>query len=125
MLGKEDAIANVAVRDLEVAKRFYADTLGLEQVDEEGGEVAIFRSGHSMINVYRSRYAGTNQATAVTWPVGDHLEEIVSKLKAKGVEFEHYDMPDLTRKGDIHIAGEMRVAWFKDPDGNILNMISG
>ena len=125
MLGKEDAIANVAVRDLEVAKRFYADTLGLEQVDEEGGEVAIFRSGHSMINVYRSRYAGTNQATAVTWPVGDHLEEIVSKLKAKGVEFEHYDMPDLTREGDIHIAGDMKVAWFKDPDGNILNVISG
>jgi hypothetical protein len=60
----------------------------------------------------------------VTWSVGDELEDIVSKLKAKGVKFEHYDMPQMTRKGDIHIAGDMKVAWFKDPDGNILNVMN-
>jgi catechol 2,3-dioxygenase-like lactoylglutathione lyase family enzyme len=124
MLGNREAIANVAVKDLEVAKRFYADTLGLKQVDQEGDEVAIFRSGGSTLNVYRSQFAGTNQATAVTWTVGDDLEEIVSKLKAKGVKFEHYDMPEMTRKGDVHIGGDMKVAWFKDPDGNILNVIN-
>jgi catechol 2,3-dioxygenase-like lactoylglutathione lyase family enzyme len=124
MLGKRDAIANVAVKNLEVAKRFYSETLGLQQVDGQGDEVAVFQSGQSTLNVYRSQFAGTNQATAVTWSVGDELEDIVSKLKAKGVKFEHYDMPQMTRKGDIHIAGDMKVAWFKDPDGNILNVMN-
>jgi hypothetical protein len=75
--------------------------------------------------VYRSKYAGTNQATAVTWVVGDEVENVVRALKAKGVKFEHYDMPGMKRTGDIHIGGEMKVAWFKDPDGNILNVVSG
>ena len=47
----------------------------------------------------------------------------VAELKAKGVTFEHYDdLPGLTRKGDIHRAGDFRVAWFKDPAGNILSV---
>jgi IS30 family transposase len=46
-------------------------------------------------------------------------------LKAKGVTFEHYDLPDTRREGDVHISGHMKIAWFKDPDGNILNIVSG
>ena len=84
----------------------------------------VFKSGNSTINVYQSQYAGTNQATAVTWIVGEDVEEIVRALKAKGVTFEHYDMPDMTREGDVHVGGNMKVAWFKDPDGNILNIVS-
>jgi catechol 2,3-dioxygenase-like lactoylglutathione lyase family enzyme len=124
MLGNRDAVANVAVKNLEAAKRFYSETLGLQQVHAEGDEVAVFKSGHSTLNVYRSQYAGTNKATAVTWSVGNELEEIVDKLKAKGVKFEHYDLPGMTRKGDIHAADTLKVAWFKDPDGNILNVIN-
>jgi catechol 2,3-dioxygenase-like lactoylglutathione lyase family enzyme len=124
MLSSQDAVANVAVRDLEAAKRFYSRTLGLEQVHSEGDEVAVFKSGNSLLNVYRSKFAGTNQATAVTWSVGSELDEIVRTLKAKGVTFEHYDMPGMKHEGDIHVAGHMRVAWFKDPDGNILNVIN-
>ncbi len=48
----------------------------------------------------------------------------VRNLDTKGVTFEHYDMPDMTHEGDVHVAGDMRVAWFKDPDGNILNLVS-
>lgn len=59
----------------------------------------------------------------MTWTVGD-VEGVVSELKARGVTFEHYDLPDTTLEGDIHIAGDMKVAWFKDPDGNILNIAS-
>jgi catechol 2,3-dioxygenase-like lactoylglutathione lyase family enzyme len=125
MLGNKDAVANLAVKNLEVAKKFYEDTLGLTQVGAEGKELIVFKSGNSTINVYRSKYAGTNQATAVTWVVGDGLEEVVRALKAKGVTFEHYDMPGMTRKGDVHVAGNMKVAWFKDPDGNILNIVNG
>lgn len=124
MLGNKDAAANIAVKNLEIAKKFYEDTLGLIQVAAEGQEVIVLKSGNSTVNVYRSQYAGTNKATTVTWVVGEDIESVVQQLKAKGITFEHYDMPGVTRVGDVHIAGDMKVAWFKDPDGNILNISS-
>jgi catechol 2,3-dioxygenase-like lactoylglutathione lyase family enzyme len=124
MLGDKDAAANIAVKNLETAKKFYEDTLGLTQMGAEGQEVIVYKSGNSTVNVYQSQYAGTNQATAVTWMVGEDIEGVVQQLKAKGIIFEHYDMPGVTREGDVHIAGDMKVAWFKDPDGNILNIAS-
>jgi catechol 2,3-dioxygenase-like lactoylglutathione lyase family enzyme len=123
MLGKTNATANIAVKDLATAKKFYEGTLGLKQVDAEGDEVIVMKSGDTLINVYRSQYAGTNKATAVTWAVGDEIGRIVKALKDKGVTFEHYDMPGTTLEGDIHVGHGMKVAWFKDPDGNILNLI--
>ncbi|GAA4357567.1 VOC family protein [Variovorax defluvii] len=124
MLGNKEAVANLAVKDLERARQFYEEILGLTPVEEEGDEVIVFQSGVSTLNVYRSEFAGTNQATAVTWAVGDEIEALVSALRAKGVRFEHYEMPDMRLEGDIHVSGDMRVAWFKDPDGNILNLIN-
>lgn len=123
MLGHTDAVANVAVKNLDAARMFYRDTLGLTQVDQEGDEFIVFKSGKSLLNVYRSDYAGTNKATAVTWTV-DNVRDEVKALKGKGVAFEHYDLPGTKLDGDIHVAGEMQVAWFKDPDGNILNLIN-
>ena len=125
MLGNINAVANLAVKDLAVARRFYEGTLGLTQVDAQGEEVIVYRSGTTRINVYRSSFAGTNQATAVTWSVDGDIERLVAALKAKGVRFEHYDMPDTKLVGDLHVMGDMKVAWFKDPDGNILNLING
>ena len=124
MLGDKDAAANIAVKNLEIAKKFYEDTLGLTQVAAEGQEVIVLKSGNSTVNVYRSQYAGTNKSTTVTWVVGEDIESVVQQLKAKGITFEHYDMPGVTREGDVHIAGNMKVVWFKDPDGNILNIAS-
>jgi catechol 2,3-dioxygenase-like lactoylglutathione lyase family enzyme len=124
MLGNKDAVANIAVKNLDTAKKFYEDTLGLTPVGAEDQEVIVFKSGNSTVYVYQSQYAGTNKATAVTWVVGDDVGGIVQQLKAKGITFEHYDMPGITRDGDVHIAGDMKVAWFKDPDGNILNIIN-
>ena len=85
--------------------------------------MVVYESGDTLINVYRSQFAGTNKATAVTWTVGDEIGSIAKALKAKGVAFEHYDMPGTTLEGDIHVGYGMKVAWFKDPDGNILNLI--
>lgn len=124
MLGNKEAVANIAVKDLDRARKFYEETLGLTPIETEGDEQIVFQSGVSTLNVYRSQYAGTNQATAVTWSVGNEIETLVSALKAKGVRFEHYDMPDARLEGDLHVFGEMKVAWFKDPDGNILNLIN-
>jgi catechol 2,3-dioxygenase-like lactoylglutathione lyase family enzyme len=125
MLDQWDAIANVAVKDLDTARRFYEQTLGLVPVHNEGGELIVYRSGKTVLNVYRSQYAGTNQATAVTWVVGDQLDAVVRQLKERGVRFEHYDLPGLKREGDVHVGDDMKVAWFKDPDGNILNVVTG
>ncbi|TPL91234.1 VOC family protein [Mesorhizobium sp. B2-3-12] len=123
MLANSNATANLAVKDLAKAKAFYEGTLGLEQVHDEGGELIVYKSGDTTINVYRSQFAGTNKATAVTWMVGDKIADVVNALRSKGVAFEHYEMPGLTMEGDLHVGGGMKVAWFKDPDGNILNLV--
>lgn len=123
MLGNIDVSANLAVRDLAAARRFYEETLGLKQIGSEGEELIVYRSGKTTLNVYKSKEAGTNKATAITWSVDD-IDQAVRDLKSKGVTFEHYDMPGMKREGDIHRGGRMKVAWFKDPDGNILNLAS-
>jgi catechol 2,3-dioxygenase-like lactoylglutathione lyase family enzyme len=124
MLGGKVAAATLAVSDMERARDFYESTLGLEPLQEEMGSV-LYKSGSSMLLVYPSEYAGTNQATAATWAAGDDFDAIVQQLKSKGVSFEHYDdLPDTTREGDVHAMGELKGVWFKDPDGNILSLVN-
>ncbi|HJP87156.1 MAG TPA: VOC family protein [Gemmatimonadaceae bacterium] len=122
MLGAKDATATVAVKDLGVAKKFYEGSVGLKPLPTQEPEVVNYKTGNSTLLVYRSQFAGTNKATAVTWSV-DNTEEEVRALKSKGVVFEHYDMPGATLKGDVHVMGSMKAAWFKDPDGNILAIV--
>jgi catechol 2,3-dioxygenase-like lactoylglutathione lyase family enzyme len=124
MLGSKQAATNIAVKDLARARKFYEGTLGLRKVDEEGDEVVTYKSGDAMIYVYRSEHAGTNKATALTWNAGNDVTSEVEALKAKGVSFEHYDMPGMRHEGDVHVGHDMKVAWFKDPDGNILSIAS-
>jgi hypothetical protein len=52
------------------------------------------------------------------------VDGTVRDLKAKGVTFERYDLPAMTHEGDVHVAGHLRAAWFKDPDGNILSLVN-
>jgi catechol 2,3-dioxygenase-like lactoylglutathione lyase family enzyme len=124
MLADANVQATIAVKDLKTAKKFYGDTLGLKPEGNGDEEVQVYRAGNSRVVVYRSQFAGTNKATAATWNLGDDVENVVNDLKRKGVGFEHYDMPGLTRKGDLHVAGDFKAAWFKDPDGNILALSS-
>jgi catechol 2,3-dioxygenase-like lactoylglutathione lyase family enzyme len=121
MLKDKAIAATLAVSDLNRARGFYEQTLGLEPFDENPGAIT-YRVGPSFLLVYPSDYAGTNQATGATWAVGDDFETVVEDLRKKGVTFEQYDLPDTTREGDIHVMGDMRAAWFKDPDGNILSL---
>jgi catechol 2,3-dioxygenase-like lactoylglutathione lyase family enzyme len=125
MLSDKDAIAMIAVKDLKAAARFYEETLGLARLSTEGDEVITYRSGKSALNVYHSQFAGTNKATSVVWNVGDEIDTVAAALKSKGVTFERYDLPGLTLQGDLYVGGDMKVAWFKDPDGNILSIVSG
>ena len=124
MLKDHASSAIVAVTDLERARGFYGETLGLEVADEGAAEgVLIYRTGATRLVVYQSEYAGTNRANAVVWSVGSELEAIVAELEAKGARFEHY--PALGRlEGNVHHAGGARLAWLKDPDGNLLHINS-
>jgi catechol 2,3-dioxygenase-like lactoylglutathione lyase family enzyme len=124
MLGDKPAAATLAVSDLGRAREFYEAKLGLAAIDEPPGSV-MYRSGTSVVLVYESEYAGTNRATAASWAAGDEFDAIVDDLRSKGVTFEHYDdLPETTREGDIHVMGELKGVWFKDPDGNILSLIN-
>jgi catechol 2,3-dioxygenase-like lactoylglutathione lyase family enzyme len=125
MLGNKDAVANIAVKDLQAARKFYEGTLGLKVVGTEGDDLVAFRSGGSTLFVYRSDFAGTNKATAVSWNVGDEVDATVRDLKGKGVALEHSKMPGMKLDGDVHVGDGMRIAWFRDPDGNILSVVSG
>ena len=124
MLSNKSALANIAVKNLGISRKFYENILGLKEIDSVGEEVVVYRCGNSAIIVYQSQYAGTNKATSATWLVGEDIDVLVKELKSKGVQFEHYDMPNTTLKDDIHVDGNMKVAWFKDPDGNILNIVN-
>ena len=124
MLKDKDAHATVAVKDLDAARGFYGGTLGLEELGPQNSEVVTYRSGRSKLLVYRSDYAGTNQATAVNWAVGDDVAELARALAAKGVRFERYPSEEMTLEGDVHVMGDFRVAWFRDPDDNILSLVS-
>jgi catechol 2,3-dioxygenase-like lactoylglutathione lyase family enzyme len=121
MLGNTDVQPMLPVKDLEKAQTFYEQALGLERLHVEPDTVAVYRSGKTTLCVYRSEFAGTNKGTAALWEVDD-FDATIKALKGRGVTFEHYDLPGLTREGDIHRAGDFKVAWFKDPAGNILSV---
>lgn len=121
MFNEGNVVATIAVKDLAAGKKFYGETLGLAQVDENPGGVT-YRSGNGKVFVYQApSSAGTGQATCAFWDVND-LEAVVAELNGKGVSFEHYDLPGGVREGDIHVMGPMKSAWFKDPDGNVLGV---
>jgi len=124
MLGNKEAVATIAVKDLAVGRTFYEGTLGLKVVHAEGNEAITFQSGATRLMVYRSQFAGTNRATAVHFMVGGDIDAVVKALRDKGVAFEHYDLPGLTKQGDVHVFGDLKNAWFKDPDGNILALVN-
>ena len=126
MLGNSPAAATLPVSDLQAAREFYENVLGLTPMQEMGEDepgAVLYNSGESVVLVYESEYAGTNKGTAATWAAGGDFDAIVERLREKGVTFEHYDdLPGTTRDGDVHTLGEMRAVWFKDPAGNVLNV---
>jgi catechol 2,3-dioxygenase-like lactoylglutathione lyase family enzyme len=122
MLKDHNSSAIVAVSNLDRARDFYGDVLGLERVEEGMEEgVLLYQTGATRLVVYRSDHAGTNRANAVVWGVGDDLAAIVAALEAKGADFEHY--PEIGGlQGNVHLAGGAKLVWLRDPDGNILHI---
>jgi catechol 2,3-dioxygenase-like lactoylglutathione lyase family enzyme len=124
MLKDHDSFAIVAVSDLDRARAFYSDILGLQLLDEGvEEEVLVYRTGATRLVVYRSAEAGHNRANAVVWGVGAELDAIAATLEARGARFERY--PHIgTLEGNVHVAGGARLVWLQDPDGNLLHLNS-
>ena len=121
MLNDSKVEANVPASDLQRARDFYADKLGLTPTQELPGEVLVYRTaGGTSFQVYRTDYAGQAGHTIAQWHVAD-IESEVRDLKSKGVTFETYDMPGVEWNGEIaSLEGMGRAAWFKDSEGNTM-----
>ncbi|QIK76096.1 VOC family protein [Nocardioides piscis] len=120
MLTDSLVTANVPAADLERARGFYADVLGLTPAEENPGGLVYTTSGGTTFFLYQTEYAGQAGHTIAQWHVKD-VDAEVEDLKAKGVSFEHYDMPGVTWDGDVAtMEGMGRAAWFKDSEGNIM-----
>jgi len=120
MLNDSAVTANVPASDLDRARRFYADTLGLTPTADNPGGLIYTTAGGTSFFLYETEYAGQAGHTIAQWHVADVPAE-VRDLQAKGLQFEHYDLPGMTWDGDIAtIEGYGRAAWFKDSEGNIM-----
>jgi catechol 2,3-dioxygenase-like lactoylglutathione lyase family enzyme len=125
MLNDNAVYATIATGDLVRARAFYEGTLGFsaEMEDPTGG--VLYGSGGTRFLLYPSEFAGGAQQTVATWFVDD-VDAMVAELAGKGITFEQYDLPGLkTDERGIAELGPFKSAWFKDPDGNILNVGQG
>jgi predicted enzyme related to lactoylglutathione lyase len=123
MLADTKAFSGFAVDDIDAAKRFYAETLGLEVsvLDEEHGLITIKVTGGEEIFVYAKPDHAPANFTLLNFEVGD-IDATVDDLSSRGVEFERYDGFDQDEKGIARGPGPM-IAWFKDPAGNTLSAL--
>jgi catechol 2,3-dioxygenase-like lactoylglutathione lyase family enzyme len=112
--------AIIPTADLERARRFYEGTLGLAPNRDLGPEV-VYRAGSTYLDVYITEAAGSSRHTLGSFLVDD-IEATTNALRAHGVAFEAYDLPGLKTIDGIARLGPDKVAWFKDPDGNILSL---
>jgi predicted enzyme related to lactoylglutathione lyase len=126
MLNDSKVMANIPAGNLARARDFYADKLGLKPAQELAGEVLVYRTaGGTEFQIYRTDYAGQAGHTIAQWHVSD-IESEVHDLKAKGVDFEVYDMPGVQWDGEIaSMEGMGRAAWFKDSEGNTMCIDQG
>jgi len=121
MLREHDIHATIPAADLERARAFYADKLGLTPAREEPAGLVYEGPGGAWFRLFPTPSAGTAQHTIAGWAVDD-IEAEVAELKARGVVFEEYDLPGLRTVDGIATTPAARAAWFKDSEGNILGM---
>ena len=118
MLSTAPLRAYIPVSNLQRARKFYEEKVGLRPGEEYGGGV-IYRCGGTEVFMYPTGNAGTSRASQAFWQVND-VEAEVAALKARGVVFEEYDMPGIKMKNSVATGGGAKTAWFKDSEGNIM-----
>ena len=117
-----EAFSSFSVNDLQQAKKFYGDTLGLEV--SETAEGLELNAGGNMVFLYPKPNHTPASFTVLNFPVED-IEKAVDELEALGVPREHYDLPDMKtdKRGIFRGDPGPQIAWFKDPAGNILSVL--
>jgi catechol 2,3-dioxygenase-like lactoylglutathione lyase family enzyme len=128
MLEESDVATRLPARDLNRARKFYLDKLGLEPLEQRPGGLR-YRSGNNFFVLFESAGEASGNHTQMGWEVAD-IEATVAALKARGVVFEEYDLPGLkTVNGIAGIAGNYpskgvgeKGSWFKDSEGNLLGI---
>jgi predicted enzyme related to lactoylglutathione lyase len=121
MLSKMEYHGTVPALDIERAKRFYEEKLGLTPSEETPAGL-VYKLQNSWFMLYPTQFAGTAQHTLGSFAVGD-IEAEVTELKSRGLVFEEYDAPQLKTVNGIAMIGMNKAAWFKDSEGNILGLI--
>jgi catechol 2,3-dioxygenase-like lactoylglutathione lyase family enzyme len=121
MLNDSPLYAVIPVSDLLEARRFYEEVLGIPPVRESETEI-LYRAGDTRFAVYPSQGAGSARHTLGSFIV-EHIEAVVAELRSRGVSFEEYDEPELRTVNGIARLGPDKVAYFKDPSGNILALV--
>jgi predicted enzyme related to lactoylglutathione lyase len=120
MLSDSRVHANIPAGDIQRARTFYTETLGLPVAAEHDGLLIFKTDGGTTFMVYQTEYAGQAGHTIAQWHVDD-LDAEVKNLRSKGVEFEEYDMPGVSWSDGIASIPTMgRAAWFKDSEGNTM-----
>ena len=125
MLGNARVGAILVATDIERAKKFYVEKLGLRVVEapSSNGDFAMFEAGHGTFLYLYLREGGSKAEHTVAGWLVDDIETAVEQLRDRGVVFEHYDVPGLkTDERGIAESGPARSAWFKDTEGNILTV---
>ncbi|MAZ27002.1 MAG: glyoxalase [Cytophagaceae bacterium] len=123
MLGKEKAFSSFSTDDIDKAQDFYQNTLALKITKDEMGILWLDLNGADVIIYPKEETHQPASFTVLNFNV-DNLEETVKKLKEKGVEFEHYDRPKTDDDNISRSENGHKVAWFKDPAGNILSVMT-
>ncbi|MCX5254300.1 VOC family protein [Streptomyces canus] len=129
ILARGRVATRLPAQDLDRARRFYAEQLGLEPVDERPGGL-LYRCGGTDFALFQSAGASPGTFTQMGWEVDD-IETVVSQLRQRGVVFEEVDLPGFrTKNGIADIDGNYpsknargeRAAWFRDSEGNLLGI---
>jgi predicted enzyme related to lactoylglutathione lyase len=114
--------AYIPVKDLGRARQFYEGKLGLTATEERQGGVIYQFGEHTACFMYPTPNAGTSRASQAFWEVDD-IEREVAELRKRGVEFEDYDTPEMKTENGIAAKGNIKSAWFKDTEGNIMALV--
>lgn len=120
MLTDAPVAATIAVRDIDKARKFYSEDLGLAIAMEPAPGVLFFNAGAgTMLQVYERPDHEPSAATVASFNVTD-IAAVVAALSARGVHFEDYDLPDFKTGPDHIVEGDAKLAWLTDPEGNII-----
>lgn len=108
-------------RDLSAARTWYEEKVGAVPAKEDPGGLWYECGDGSWFVVTPSAFAGTAQNTAASFQVA-RIEEVMAQLREKGVVFEEYDLPDFKTIDGLFSMGPFKAAWFRDEDGNIIEI---